>query len=184
MRSRSMALLLGMAGCASHGASRCPGHGTAFAPPTVPPELEVPDGNELTLVAAGAGVQIYECAADTGGVLAWQLHAPRAELFDGCGALLGSHFGGVDKGLPAGPYWEAKDGSRVHGANPVSVPNGGAIPLLRVEAADTSGIGVFANVTFIQRLNTTGGVAPPGACEAGRRTEVRYTATYYFYSKS
>lgn len=198
MRARSMVLLLCMVGCANQGAASAPneaaqagqaapsapGHGTALAPPTVPPELAVPEGTKLTFVAAAKGVQIYVCAADACGALAWQFHAPRAELFDDCGAVVAIHYGGIDKGLPDGPYWEAKDGSRVHGANPVSVPNPGSIPLLRLEAADTAGTGVFADVTFIQRLDTTGGVAPAGACEAGTRTEVPYTATYYFYSKS
>jgi hypothetical protein len=54
---------------------------------------------------------------------------------------------------------------------------------LRLEAADTSGTGVFAKVAFIQRLDTTDGVAPAGACTAGKTIEVPYTAKYYFYSK-
>ncbi len=197
MQIRSMALFLGMIGCATQGATLAPteaaqagqagpsgpDHCTALVPPIVPPELAVPEGNELTFMAAGRGVQIYECAADASGAVAWQLHAPRADLFDDCGAVIARHFGGVDKGLPAGPYWEANDGSRVLGGNPVSVPNAGSIPLLRLEAVDTSGTGVFSNVTFIQRLDTTGGVAPAGACEAGTRIEVPYTATYCLYSK-
>ena len=185
MRVRSTALLLCTVGCATQGAPPTnPGHHTVLVPPTVPPELAVPQGHKLTFRASGEGVQIYECAADASGALAWQLHAPRADLFDDCGAVIGRHFGGVDEGLPAGPYWEANDGSRMHGANPVSVPNPGSIPLLRLEAADTSGTGVFSKVTFVQRLDTTGGVAPAGACEARARIEVSYTATYYFYSKS
>lgn len=151
---------------------------TALVVPTVPAELAIPAGPKLTFVAAAKGVQIYECADG-----AWKLHAPRADLIDATGAPIASHFGGVDKGLPPGPYWEAPDGSRVHGAKPASVPNPGSIPLLRLEAADTSGTGVFAKVAFIQRLDTTGGAAPAGACDAGKQVEVRYTAKYYFYSK-
>lgn len=153
------------------------------AQPTAPPEIAVPEGNPLVLAAAARGVQIYECAAEGGAEPAWKLHAPRADLLDDSGATIATHFGGVDKGLPPGPYWEAKDGSRVHGAKPVSVPNPGTIPLLRLEAADTSGTGVFTKVAFIQRLETTGGVAPAGACEVGKQSEVAYTAKYYFYAK-
>jgi hypothetical protein len=156
---------------------------SALVPPVVAPELTVPDGNKLTFMAMARGVQIYECAADAGGGPAWKLRAPRADLIDDGGAPIASHFGGVDKGLPAGPYWEAPDGSRVHGARPVSAPNPGSIPLLRLEAADTSGTGVFSKVAFIQRLDTTGGAAPTGACDPGKQTEVPYTAKYYFYSK-
>lgn len=194
MRARSIALVLCMAGCgkpASDAAPTTPAApagpaaplGAGLVPPGAPAELAVPDGSKLTLMAAARGVQIYECAADAGGAPAWKLHAPRADLLDDSGAAIGSHYGGVDKGLPPGPYWEAKDGSRVHGAKPVSAPNPGSIPLLRLEAADTSGSGVFAKVSFIQRLDTTGGVAPTGACEAGKQVEVPYTAKYYFYSK-
>ena len=198
MRDRSMAtvlaLLLCMIGCAKQGATPAPneaaqpgtgaaGEGAAaLAAPTVPAEISLPEGHKLTFVAAAKGVQIYECAADASGALAWKLHAPRADLLDDSGASIGSHYGGVDKGLPPGPYWEAKDGSRVHAAKPASVPNTGSIPLLRLEAADTSGTGVFGKVAFIHRLDTTGGVAPAGACETGKQTEVSYTAKYYFYS--
>jgi hypothetical protein len=38
-------------------------------------------------------------------------------------------------------------------------------------------------VTFIHRLDTTGGVSPTGACQAGNTQEVAYTAKYYFYAK-
>jgi hypothetical protein len=154
----------------------------APARPSVAAELAVPDDAPLVLVGNAKGVQVYECVPGDGGALAWKLHAPRAELFDDRGARIALHFGGVDKNLPAGPYWEARDGSRVHGARPVSVANAGSIPLLKLEAADVSGTGVLAKVAFIQRLATTGGVAPEGACTAGQTADVTYTATYYFYS--
>ena len=206
MRAQLLMLVLCAIGCAKQGATPAPKEGgdvtapagdgmanpaggpmahpaTALSAPTVAPELVVPEGHKLTFMAAAKGVQIYECAAEAGGAPAWKLHAPRADLVDDSGASLGSHFGGVDKSLPPGPYWEAKDGSRVHAGKPVSVPNAGSIALLRLEAADTSGTGVFTKVAFVQRLDTTGGVAPTGACTAGKTTEVPYTAKYYFYSK-
>jgi hypothetical protein len=180
MRARWIALLVCLAGCPKPNPPPGPGGG----PPAVPPELAVPAGNQLTLAANAKGVQIYECAPDASGTPAWKLHAPRAELLDAAGKQVGVHFGGVDKALPAGPYWQANDGSRVHGANPVSVANPGSIALLRLEAADTSGAGIFSKVTFIQRLDTTGGVSPAGACRAGDTQEVAYTAKYTFYAKS
>ena len=190
MRARTLALLLCMTGCPRPAPSPEPpgpgpgggGGGAGLVPPAVAPELAVPDGNKLTFMAVAKGVQIYDCAPDASGAPAWKLHAPRAVLNDDSGAEVAIHFGGVDKGLPPGPYWQASDGSRVHGANPASVPNPGSIPLLRLEAADTAGAGVFARVSFIQRLDTTGGAAPAGPCEAPR-VEVPYTAKYYFYSK-
>lgn len=190
MRARSIALLVCLAGCPrptpppGAGSGSGSGSGPGSGPAALPPELAVPTGNQLTLSAVAKGVQIYECAPDASGAPAWKLHAPRATLLDGAGNQIAVHFGGVDKGLPAGPYWQASDGSRVHGANPVSVPNPGSIPLLRLEAADTSGSGIFSRVTFIQQLDTTGGVAPAGACKAGDTQEVAYTAKYQFYAKS
>jgi hypothetical protein len=154
----------------------------APARPKVPAELAVPEDHKLALVAAARGVQIYECSPEGTNALMWKLRAPRAELFDKDGAPIGIHYGGVDKGLPAGPYWESKDGSRVHGGKPASVPAAGSIPLLRLEAIDTSGQGVFSKVSYVQRLDTTGGIAPADHCIAGMRSEVPYTAQYYFYS--
>ena len=188
MRLRTIAVLLCAAGCAKQGAAPNEStvrseRSTPLVAPTVPAELAVPEGNPLIAVANAKGVQIYECAADASGAPAWKLRAPRADLTDDSGGAIGSHFGGVDKGMPPGPYWEAKDGSRVHAGKPASVPNAGSIPLLRLEASDTSGTGMFSKVSFVQRLDTTGGVAPTGACEPGKQTEVPYTSKYYFYTK-
>jgi len=183
MRTFTLALIACLLGCGKPATPepKTPPVANPPARPTVPAELAVPDDHKLALVASAKGSQIYECVAD-GGAPAWKLHAPSAELFDEGGAQIGTHFGGVDKSLPPGPYWESKDGSRVHGASPVSAPNPGSIALLRLQAADTSGNGVFAHVSYIHRLATTGGVAPTGECTAGNRTEVPYTAQYYFYN--
>jgi hypothetical protein len=192
MRMQLLALVACLVGCGSkQGAATEPKEmakpavmapATPPARPTVPAEIAVSEDHKLSLMANAKGVQIYECAADASGAMAWKLHGPRADLFDDAGNQIGIHFGGADKGLPPGPYWEAKDGSRVHAGKPASAPNQGSIALLRLEASDTSGTGVFSKVTFVHRLDTTGGVAPAGACTAGKTTEVPYTAKYYFYT--
>jgi Protein of unknown function (DUF3455) len=195
MRAQLLALVLCVIGCAKQGVTPGPKEGTdgtppdpmaktapALVAPTVPPDLVVPEGHKLTFMAMAKGVQMYDCVAEGAAAPAWKLHAPRADLLDDAGTTIGSHYGGVDKSLPPGPYWESKDGSRVHAGKPVTAPNAGSIPLLRLEAADTSGTGVFSKVKFVHRLDTTGGVAPAGACTAGKTTEVAYTAKYYFYS--
>jgi hypothetical protein len=70
----------------------------------------------------------------------------------------------------------------VHGGNAVSSPNPGAIPLLRLDAVDTAGTGIFTHVTFLQRLATSGGVGPTGPClTPNERVEVPYTSDYLFY---
>jgi len=37
------------------------------------------------------------------------------------------------------------------------------------------------DTTYIQRLNTTGGLKPIGACIESAKALVAYTADYYFY---
>src|SRR5439155_21821767 len=57
-----------------------------------------------------------------------------------------------------------------------------SIPWLLLRAVSTEGSGIFQQVTYIQRVNTTGGVAPvnPGSA-TGTRIGVPYTAEYVFY---
>ena len=102
---------------------------------------------------------------------------PRANLYDDNGKLIITHFGG--------PTWQAKDGSMVVGHAEASVtPDLTAIPWVRLSAASTTP-GRLGNTTNIQRIATTGGLAPPAAdCNAttaGTVAEVPYTADYYFW---
>jgi hypothetical protein len=153
----------------------------ATTAPTVPAELAVPAGNHVSARYDAVGFQVYECAA-TG---TWTLHAPKARLTSRGDVAV--HFGGIDAGLPAGPYWQSlRDQSRVHGGGAVSAPSReGAIPLLRLTGLDSTGPGVFADVTYIHRLNTVGGVAPTTPCDPADKSfkNVYYSATYYFYKK-
>ena len=148
--------------------------------PVVPGAIEVPDGNKVFLVGHAVGVQIYSCNG-----VAWGFVAPRANLYDDQGKLIITHFGG--------PTWQAKDGSSVVGrvdAPPVTV-DPTAIPWLRLAAASTAagpdGDRLVAT-TYIQRIATTGGLAPAAAeCNAttaGTVAEVPYTADYYFWKKT
>jgi hypothetical protein len=150
------------------------------AEPVVPATIDVEDGNKLFLVGHAEGVQIYGCSATPSG-FGWALVAPRANLYNDKGKLLMTHFGG--------PSWQAKDGSKVVGqrVDQVSV-DAGAIPWLLLSAASTSAGpdgDRLAGTTFIQRIATTGGLAPAAAdCNAstaGDRVEVPYTADYYFW---
>lgn len=149
--------------------------------PVVPNSIDVPANQELALEARASGVQIYVCAAGSEvGRFGWTLKAPEADLFDGAGQKIGTHF--------AGPTWEAADGSRVAGTVKAraDAPDGNAIPWLLLGATSTAGTGVLARVANIQRLNTAGGNAPPAQtcneAHVGTESRVPYTATYYFYS--
>jgi hypothetical protein len=129
------------------------------------------------LQAFGKGVQIYTCTA-TGNDYAWHLKAPDARLSDAQGKVIGKHF--------AGPSWQANDGSTVVGEplNASPSPNQGAIPWLVLRATSHDGSGDMANVAYIVRTQTEGGVAPATGCDAGHtNTELRvpYTAVYLFF---
>ncbi len=151
-------------------------------PPPVPDTIAVPAGSPLLFSRHAKGVQIYDCVNKQ-----WTLHAPRAQLFDPqTHKRVGIHYGGIDRGLTAGPWWEStKDDSTIRGGNAVSAPSPtpGNIPWLRLEVLDHTGNGIFSPVSYIQRLNTEGGVAPTGACKSGAQRNVRYEADYYFYGK-
>jgi len=146
------------------------------AEPSVPGDVKVPEGHKLFLVGHAVGVQIYSCKA-TG----WGLVAPRADLYGDNGKLIATHFGG--------PTWQARDGSRVVGTRDGQANmDSSAIPWLRLKAASTS-VGSdgdrLAGTTYIQRIATTGGMAPAASdCNSttlGEVVEVPYTADYYFW---
>jgi Protein of unknown function (DUF3455) len=174
------ALLLFAAVAASFAAVNAAQAGTP--PPWVPGEIAVPDGHKLFLTGDAEGVQIYSCGTSSSGY-AWSPVGPRADVFDEHGKLLMTHFGG--------PTWRARDGSQVVGSVDRRAPVEGTIPWLRLAAASTAAGpdgDRLAGTTFIQRLETTGGVAPVAeTCTAGRLgevVEVPYTAVYAFWKAS
>ena len=144
------------------------------------PSLDIPVTEQaLALSATGRGEQTYQCStapAATGGY-AWTLVGPKAVLSDARGAVIGRHY--------AGPTWEASDGSKVVGRVLAKQPSpNGGVDWLLLKAVSTSGPGLFATVTYIRRLATTGGAAPSSGCvadTAGHRVSVPYSATYEFY---
>ena len=158
-----MPLLLLCAACATIGK----GDGAAPAA-SAPTGLAVPAGNSEKLSAKAHGAQIYLCKEGT-----WTLQAPDAVLTDEFGAAAGKHY--------AGPTWEAADGSKVVGAKVQEQASPDSIPWLLLKAKSTEGKGVFSTVAWIQRLETTGGKSPTGACKPGAEQRVDYTATYRFF---
>jgi hypothetical protein len=154
---------------------------SAGEPPIVPEKIAVPAGSTLLFGRHARGVQIYECKGGQ-----WAFHAPRAQLFDPQSYKRnGIHYGGIDRGLPTGPWWEStEDGSRIRGAkvDEAPSPNPNSIPQLLLKVVQWGNAGEFTPVTHIQRLNTAGGVGPTGACETGAQRQVPYTADYYFYA--
>jgi len=153
----------------------------AVSPPRPQHIIRVPKGQKVLLKALGKGVQIYECKATAADSrkFEWSFKAPEADLTNKHGKKIGTHY--------RGPTWEASDGSRVVGEvlKKADAPRPGAIPWLLLKAKTNEGTGTFAKVTYIQRLDTEGGMAPPAGCDQAHvNTEARvdYSANYYFYA--
>jgi len=148
--------------------------------PVVPTALQVPVGNKVLLVGHAVGVQIYVCST-TAGANHWDFVEPQADLYTSSGKLLAKHF--------AGPTWQANDGSAVVGRVVARVTvDTTAIPWLLLAAASTA-VGTdgdrLVDTTYIQRIATSGGLAPAAAdcnaSRAGTSVGVPYTADYYFW---
>jgi hypothetical protein len=141
--------------------------------PEVPPQIAVSsETNKIHFHGFGVGFQVY-----TWNGTSWGSAVPDALLFNGEAAVVATHF--------AGPSWQSKSGSLVVGALPPDgaiIMDTNSIPWLRLRALVAEGPGIFANTTYIQRVNTTGGKAPstPGAF-IGQVARVPYTADYFFY---
>ena len=145
--------------------------GNRFPDLTACPQLVAPVGSRLQLHAFGIGVQIYHWNGAS-----WGVATPSATIYANPGGQgeLASHF--------AGPTWQSNSGSTVVGtvANRC-VPDPASIAWLSLTGV-SNGPGIFANVNFIQRLNTVGGNAPstPGSV-IGQEARIPYTADYLFY---
>ncbi len=153
--------------------------GAAYAGVSIPEQIQVPTGYSPVLTVHAKGDQIYQCALNKG-EFAWETQAPDAKLFDEQGNIVGNH--------TAGPLWEYKEGSRVVGkvVKKIDVTPGKAISWLLVEVVSHKGDGLFSNVSFINRINTHGGLPPASGCNAnhlGSEKRVAYTADYVFYGK-
>jgi hypothetical protein len=139
----------------------------------IPAALQVPDGNERVGVFGAKGVQVYTC---TDG--AWKFLEPAATLWDK------KDLGRKTVALHSrGPVWVSTvDGSAVNASAVATVAVDGAVPELLLKATATRGDGVFGKVSYVQRLQTKGGLAPTGTCTGTDQVGVPYSATYAFYA--
>jgi hypothetical protein len=134
--------------------------------------IQAPEGNKVVFHAYAIGVQIYRWNGT-----AWAFVAPAATLYANADydGQVGTHY--------VGPTWESNSGSKVLGRRVAGcTPDSSAIPWLLLQAVSTDGPGIFHRVTYVQRVNTVGGLAPtaPGSF-VGEEADVPYTAEYYFY---
>ena len=164
----------------------------------VPDELKPPAGNELYLKAQAVGTQNYLCMPTPSG-MAWTFIGPQATLFNSF-TLMGrelriqvaTHYlspNSAENGTARATWQSSLDTSAVWARAIVTVNEANAIPWLLLQAVGTragvEGGTALSRTTYIQRLNTTGGVAPSTGCSAasdmGQRVFVPYTAEYSFY---
>jgi hypothetical protein len=186
-----------------------PAHAAHVTPPPVPEKIEVPAGNRPFLEGHGVGTQNYiclpcpnattpatSCPDDSG--FAWILFTPEATLFDDNGKQLTSHFfspNPAEDGTVRATWQHSRDSSIVWGGQAIASTDAdfvapGAVAWLRlpmggVQEGPTGGDTMTAT-TFIQRVNTAGGVAPSTGCsgpaEVGAKAFQQYTADYIFYT--
>jgi hypothetical protein len=182
-------------------------HAQQVTPPSVPDKLKVP-GNTAFLVGHATGTQNYVCLPATPPAtgFAYVLFTPEATLFDDHGKQIITHY--FSPNLAPDPdenlgtiraTWQTSDTSIVwakanpaatatHGTDPEFVADGAVawLTLTRVGAQDgPRGEDTFADVTFVQRLNTQGGLAPTDCTSlaaVGKVAFMPYTADYFFYS--
>ncbi len=136
--------------------------------------IEVQPGNRVASRVYAVGVQIYRWNGTS-----WVYVEPVATLYADANyhRKVGIHYGG--------PTWESNRGGKVVASR---VPDTGcspdptAIPWLLLKMVSTDGPGIFGKVTYIQRVNTKGGLAPTArGTSIGAVAEVPYTTEYYFY---
>ncbi|KJK47136.1 Tat pathway signal sequence domain protein [Lentzea aerocolonigenes] len=134
----------------------------------VPDVIKVPAGNRQIAVLQAHGVQTYQCANGS-----WGFLQPDA-ILESYGRAVVLH--------SRGPVWTSVvDGSSVTAAAVASSPVPLAIPQVLLRATANRGPGLLGEVTFVQRLNTTGGLSPTGACKDGVTASIPYTADYTFW---
>jgi hypothetical protein len=178
-------------------------------PPPVPANLQVPAGNNAFLVGHAVGTQNYIClpcpnpltpaAMCPASGFAFALFTPQATLFSDADKQIITHFfspNPFENGTIRATWQDSRDTSTVwakvnaSSSDPAFVAPG-AIPWLLLEVVGAKdgpdgGGDKLTVTTFVQRLNTAGGVAPTtcnSSPDVGKEAFVPYTADYFFFKK-
>jgi hypothetical protein len=192
-----------------------PAAAQGVTPPPTPPIITPPTGNIAFAVGHAKGTQGYVCLPTAPGAdtASWTVNSARPEAtlfisFFGQDLQIITHFLSPDtkpnenapNPVPFGSAtWQSSlDSSRVWaqaqhsipgGSDPSSCPNQNSIACLLLQSIGNdrgpTGGPFLAKTTFIQRLNTKGGLAPATGCavsaDVGKQALVPYTADYYFF---
>ncbi len=174
-------------------------HSRHITLPRMPDKLQVRDGSTPFLVGHAVGTQNYICLPSGSG-FAWTLFTPEATLFNEHHKQLITHFFSPnpdEDGNPIRATWQhSRDTSTVWAkvatdgvsTDPNFVATGAVAWLLLEKVGVQEGPGggdTLTVTTDVQRLNTSGGVAPSTGCsqatDVGSKAFVPYTADYFFY---
>ena len=166
--------------------------------PSVPANLQVPDGYKPFMVGAAVGSQNYVCLPSASG-FAWTLFGPQATLFNNETDQVMTHFlspNPVENGTPRATWQHSRDTSSAWAAaiansiDPAYVaPNSSPWLLLQVVGTQygPDGGSKLTTTRYIQRINTNGGLAPAAGCsvstDVGKKALVPYTTDYVFYKE-
>lgn len=164
--------------------------------PEVPSNLSVPQGSKAFAIGHAVGTQNYVCLPSGEGAK-WVLFGPQATVFNDEGEQIMTHFLSPNpaEGNVARATWQHSDTSsavwavKQEESDDARFVEPGAIKwfLLRVVGSQ-NGAGSrdrLAETTYIQRVNTSGGIAPAAECatsaDVSKTKLVAYTADYVFY---
>lgn len=142
----------------------------AVAVPLIPDAIRPPSGSRpIGAYVVVTGTQTYTCG-DNG---AWGTSSvPEAQLIGTGGRI--HHF--------AGPSWQSeRDHSLVTATKVNGVDRAGTIQELLLKVQTHQGSGILDKADYINRLLTSGGVAPAGSCEPKATVAVPYKAVYVFW---
>ena len=180
---------------------------TTLVHPAVPSNLQVPPGNVAYLKYHAVGTQNYIClpeSPDNPFTYRWSFQAPQATLFSPVsGSQTGTHYLSTITPPEGGGLatWQNNSGATVWGTklagstDPAFV-DPSAIPWLLLKAVFFTGLGGVARASYIQRVNTQGGLGPgqltntqpapeTTSCategDAGKLSFEPYQADYVFY---
>jgi uncharacterized protein DUF3455 len=162
-------------------AAALPASAAIAEPPGIAVAIRASADEEPAFMLSANGVHVYQCkqTPNDPNAYAWYFIAPDATLYEGS-RTIGTH--------KTVNLWEStSDRSSVSGVVR-STQTAGAdnLPWALYRAQPLAASGMFAGVTSIQRVNTTGGAAPTGGCDAanaGAESRVAFTADYYFYKR-
>jgi hypothetical protein len=147
----------------------------------IPDAVALPTPGTRIATYYATGVQIYNArlkADSNPAEYEWVFASPSATLFNEKNEPVGTHF--------AGPSWQLEAGDRINAqhftpAKTRSMDSNSVDWLLLMPKDGSTATGIFEDVSYIQRIATTGGKAPTTPPSSASETiGVEYTAVYRF----